>query len=746
MSDSASLTTLLAQQLMLLYPTPTNDFVQGLIRGCGLKTVLDSVVAIASTDPNIARAYTNDLILQNIPSDYFSTNNNVIENLLSSVKPAIEASGNVYVYNSANNSPRFANLTTLYNEISGGWVYTGDREDCVNLKLVSGWVGKQKINCDTAAKCAHLRSIIYTSYGKSQQELIGALRADATKVDDLVAAFNSLCSNVTFAKMKAAGFYWQEMLFHNQYISSLKTSFSLTVLQVIQFLGEQTSITTSQVPNVVPNSDITSLTSAPKSTRFVTMKVCKLLGFTAAEVLAEPAVLQASNYNETNVSNRAFDFDIVFDKFIFNKPLLERLAVFQTGTNFTPRSGLILTKDTPNAIYTALYENNGDGKLFTTIAAMTSTPSADYSAPSADSLKRGGIVKFLIENFSGNNTVAGAYGKIPIDVNSFFVGNADYKNLVASMFWYKASDQTIRSRGIASPFDTINNITESGDNNRKQVILTVVNNDSTKYLNIILSNTMSLSDSAAITSLLGLLDNQSYTTTSILNLEPGAWSNYKKPVYLLGLHASQSNSYVHAKMLFDHASSDLLAVRQAVVDLVAVQSSHSRNLVSILSFRNYSPATIKLVLSAPDNINAALAILCDVFVNDTNPDNINVYKQLCQEYGLSAFLNNTAFKVNGVKKIPAKPAGGYATIMDTWFFAFTSLADCQTLASNSESRVEDLVTHTVTTNNVSLSTGEISGSSVKKLLYSPSNLKTAFGVSDEEFADAVATTDLVPVV
>ena len=743
MSDSSSLSSLLAEQLMLINPEPSNDFIQGLIRGCGLKTVLDSVVAIADNDITIANQYTNAKILQNIPADYFASNNNVIDVLLSSAKPGLGPSGE---YVAANNSNRFSNLLVLWTETSGNFVFSSanNTADAQDLKNVAGWVGKQKVTIDSDTKSAHLRQIICSSLNIAQPA--APTLAQALAASPAIDAFNSIGKDVTFARMRAAGFKWQEMLANNQYVSSLRVSFNLSLTgsgSVLEFVSSQTNLVTSQLPKLVSNSELTNLSgNSSKSNQYVALKVAKLLGFTSAQVLAE-----SSSILNAEVSVRAMDIDTVFDKVIAGKPLIERLAVFKTNNGISPSADLLTNKDTANAIYNVLLDNNGENKLFNAIGSLSAATSTSYSVPSAENLRKGGVVSYIINTLcSGGSALAdNVFGKPVFEIDNFFSGNADFKNLAAAMFYYNSTSNQILPRGITQTFTGTSIFNAE---NKKNVIFAVLNNDASKYLKVILADTNNTNnETAAIATIVSLLEDSNYSPSDILGLESGSWSNNKTPSFLVAKKVVETESYNFAKKLADYASVDLAAVRTALNDLASASSVNK--ILSVLSLRNYSPATLKLMIGPTDtqaNLQGSLSRVAELLVNDNKPDNINIYKQLLQQYGLDALMSNNNFKAGGIKKIPAKSANANNNnVLGSWFFAFTSLADVQYLANSTESSVEDLLTYTIESSSVNVATGDVSSGTTKKLLYSPANLKSAFNLTDAEFADALAAVDYVPV-
>jgi hypothetical protein len=784
MADS-SLTSLLCVQLMLVQPTPSVDYLQGLIRACGLNIVLSSIVEASKADIAIAAGYNNDKILVSIPSDYFNKNTNVIEHLLDAKVPTIVNNA----FDGVTVTPRFTDVKDLYDaaKVFGIVSVVAAAADSVNLADIELWKNSnQKVPTDTNAKASKLADTLRYYYGKTvQYTTIDDLQEPSKSPAVVINSFIALAKTSSVSVAKNGGFKWQELLFNGKFVSELKAGYSsdssLTITTLNAFIGNQTSNLNSQIPLVVSNDDLTK--AQPKSTSYVAIKVANLMGYTSDEIFADiGSFLSPSGTAESVLSARAIDFDSIYTGVVASKPLLQRLCVFANvvtpnATGVTVKGALLLPKDSVLDILAAINENSGTGKLFNDVSLLSATVPAgsSFTAPSADNLKKASIVLHMLKNFvDSNNSDSKTFGPFAFDINTFFNNNTTFKSLIASLFYYDATNKSIKIRGLSlsdierGPF--VNNLAalsaphKFNDITKKDVVMVVINNDSSIYLTLTLASQNSQNINEAKTILKSFLDDSTYSKDIILTLPSGSWSYNLTPCYLLADIAAVEESYKHAKILLDFSIVDVARVRDTLgpkgssADGVCIREQDTfdtptagtykvAQIVKILSYKNYpSVNQIKLVLSAQDNFEPAMKVFNMIFeFVDNKPEVVHVYKQLMKQYGVSEFLKSDYFKVNGVKKIGAYPVNSN-NAKDDWSHVFTTLAELQIIADDTETSLDDLVTHVESTQSVSLSTGIVSPSTVKKLVWLPANLKVAFGVSDSELFDSfdangLTTTD-----
>jgi hypothetical protein len=735
-------------------PQPTPELNQGLIRGCGLKNFLDSIISATDSDNTIPLKYTTDLILKSIPLDYFRSNNNVVELLLNSFEPLV-------VNGVVSTVRRFQDLNDFHTKavaaaaVSDPPSASDILDDSQNMSLVDQWALYQKITSNTTTidsqllallmKAANFKdgnnNIVHPTTIAGMRKTVGLL---TTFMVDVVRDFGRIVKDNTFQNFVNAGFNWQELLFCNKFLSQLKGQFDIEISELVQFIGEQPEVGESQISELISSDSLALKNNLSKY--YVAILAAGQIGFTMTDLTS----LDLSAYSD--LSHIAHDLILITNGTVTSESLLDRLALYSSESSGVVDSNKLLFKkvDTAVSIFNVLQANNGSGKKFSLINPLVSTPSEDYTSPSSDNLKKVGIAVHILENLHGNNADDKKFGGFPITMNDFFVNNDSFVDVVASLFYVKeirnadghVTSREIFERGIGGDgnrFTTTDKKSIDGLNeeNNNKVVAKISGNNQVN-ISVITSNTSSDNDADAIKALLGLLNNQSFAANrnDILALQAGDWSNNKSALHVFILHsvASSPASDVLTKEVFNYNSVDLAALRVAMGE---VESATLQKLVKSWSYQNLNTSTIKSFFNTSELETDLFASIRALLESETsvngNLNNIYVYTPLMRQFSVSYAMQQWG----QIVEKPAAPVSAFAL----WNYAYTSLADIEIIDAESDTTPEDLFSYLVESDIINPITSEVSGT-IKKLLYKVQYVQTAYGLTDEETHNALAANRL----
>jgi hypothetical protein len=405
-----------------------------------------------------------------------------------------------------------------------------------------------------------------------------------------LAQYKVICVYKTINNFFDASYPWQQLIFTNTLLSSIKVKYNITANQVALFVGpsgtspDGTFVAgTPAVPKVVAvpvvtaspgvagvaavNAVISTAVSQIPSIRttaqiadglslhYLSFYVLNSMTYTGLDCVSTTGGIRNTIVSVTANAN---DFDSIFSNFIGSYSLIDRLSLLATTTGLTPSPTLLKGTDSADSIANVWSANNGASAKFVTVPALAQTTSTSYSPVAANMLVIAAIRNNVVGWSGSNSKTSSTFGASGFTHNSYIPSSATYTSDViveyASLYYIDTVNNvaTVTSRGIVAPFNSLSGPTFT-PNNGNLIIQSLTNNSPTRILGIQIGAESNIrlaggagagaSDANAQEFLTSLSDNSvsaGYTYNDILDY-PASPAFNSKPAVQIAMEATLTN-------------------------------------------------------------------------------------------------------------------------------------------------------------------------------------------------------------
>jgi hypothetical protein len=320
--------------------------------------------------------------------------------------------------------------------------------------------------------------------------------------------YKAICMYKTITNFYDAGFPWEQLVFTNTLIESIKIKYlSATPAAVYAFVGASGTAANGTGVGVPKKTGVAAVTAAPGvagvalvtavtgaavtmvsqipsirttaqiqasgfSLSYLGFYVLYAMGFSGADCVS-PNGIRATMVSSAETAN---DFDLIQNNYIGSYSLLDRLSLLDVvTTGQTPSNILLKGTDSAESIANSILANNGAPSIlvvagftiptggapsrFMVVQPLTAAASVAYSPASQESLVMA-AVRITVVGWSGSNSKSSnTFGAAGFTHNSFIPSDATYTSSsitsYASLYYIDTLNgiSTITSRGVITPFN-----------------------------------------------------------------------------------------------------------------------------------------------------------------------------------------------------------------------------------------------------------------------------------------------------